>query len=105
MILSSYSECPVLKSLTDSTALKNAVKVSVGDFSGGPIVKNPPLNAGDMGLILGWGTRIPRAMGQLTLHATLTTEPIQQQKILHGTAKTWCNHKECVCVFFKGQCG
>ena len=52
------------------------------------MVKNPPLNAGDMGLVLGWGTRIPHAMGQLTLHATVTTEPILQQKILHGTTKT-----------------
>ena len=56
----------VLKSLTDSTALKNAVKVSVGDFSGGPMVKNLPCNAGDMGSIPGWGTKIPHPEGQLS---------------------------------------
>ena len=78
----------VLKSLTDSTALKNAVKVSVGDFSGGPMVKNPPLNAGDMALVLGWGTRSPHAMGRLTPHATVTNEPMLQQKVLHVTTKT-----------------
>ena len=29
------------------------------DFSGGPVVKNLPFNAGDMGPIPGWGTKIP----------------------------------------------
>ena len=31
------------------------------DFPGGPVVKNPPSNARDMGLIPGWGTKIPQA--------------------------------------------
>ena len=35
------------------------------DFPGGPMVKNPPSKAGDTGLIPGWGTKIPHAMGQL----------------------------------------
>ena len=30
------------------------------------MVKNPPSNAGDVGLILGRGTRIPHAVGQLS---------------------------------------
>ena len=46
----------------------------VWDFPGGPVVKNPPSNAGDMGLIPGRGTKIPHATGQLSLHAA-TTEP------------------------------
>ena len=29
------------------------------DFPGGPVVKNLPCNAGDMGSILGQGTKIP----------------------------------------------
>ena len=29
------------------------------------MVKNPPANAGDVGLIPGQGTKIPPAMGQL----------------------------------------
>ena len=37
-----------------------------------PVVKNPPSNAGDMGLIPGRGTKIPHAMGQLSPHATTT---------------------------------
>ena len=35
------------------------------DFPGGPVVKNPPSNAGDMGTILGGGTKILHATGQL----------------------------------------
>ena len=42
------------------------------DFPGGPVVKNPPSNAGDVGLIPGQGTKIPHAMGQLSPHATTT---------------------------------
>ena len=36
------------------------------DFSGGPVVKNPPSNAGDAGSIPGWGTKILHATGQLS---------------------------------------
>ena len=38
------------------------------------MVKNPPSNAGDVGSISGRGTKIPHAVGQLSLRAT-TTEP------------------------------
>ena len=37
------------------------------DFPGGPVVKNTPCNAGDLGLIRGWGTKILHAAGQLSL--------------------------------------
>ena len=40
------------------------------------MVKSPPSNAGDAGSILGQGTKIPHAAGQLSLHAT-TTEPMR----------------------------
>ena len=39
---------------------------------GGPVVKNPPSNARDMGSIPGWGTKITHAMGQLRPCATTT---------------------------------
>ena len=39
------------------------------DFPGGPVVKNPPYNAGDKGSIPGWGTKIPHAAGQLSPRA------------------------------------
>ena len=35
------------------------------DFTGGSVVKNPPSNARDVGLIPGLGTKIPHAVGQL----------------------------------------
>ena len=45
------------------------------------MVKNPPYNAGDVGLIPGRGTKIPHAAGQLSpcattrAHVLQTTEP------------------------------
>ena len=42
------------------------------DFPGGPVVKNPPSNAGDTGSIPGQGTKIPHAVGQLSPCATTT---------------------------------
>ena len=42
------------------------------DFPGGPVVKNPPYNAGDAGSIPGQGTKIPHAAGQLSRLATTT---------------------------------
>ena len=38
-----------------------------GDFPGGPVVKNLPTNAGEVCSISGPGTKIPHAMGQLSL--------------------------------------
>ena len=43
-------------------------------FPGGSVVKSLPANAGDMGLILGWG-KIPHASEQLSLGAT-SVEPV-----------------------------
>ena len=36
----------------------------------GPVVKNPPYNAREAGLILGWGTKIPHAVEKLSPQAT-----------------------------------
>ena len=44
------------------------------DFPGGRVVKNPPCNAGDVGLIPGQGTKIPHAVEQLSPFLK-TTEP------------------------------
>ena len=49
-------------------------KPNYWDFPSGPMVKNPHSNAGDMGSIPGWGTKIPHAVGQLS-PCTTTTEP------------------------------
>ena len=40
------------------------------DFPGGPMVKNPPSNAGDVGSIPGQGSKSPHAEGQLSLRAS-----------------------------------
>ena len=45
----------------------------VGDFPGGPVVKNSPSNAEEVGSIPGQETKIPYAVGQLSLHRA--TEP------------------------------
>ena len=42
------------------------------DFAGGPRVKNPHANAGDMDSIPTQGTKIPHAKGQQSLWATAT---------------------------------
>ena len=49
------------------------------DFPGGPGVKNPPCNAGYVGLTPGWGTKISHATKQLSPH-TATTEPVHLNK-------------------------
>ena len=38
------------------------LKYDTGNFPGGPVVKNPPSNAGDAGSIPGQGTKIPHAV-------------------------------------------
>ena len=44
----------------------------IRDFPGGPVLKNPPYNARDSGLIPGQGTKIPLSAGQLSPRATTT---------------------------------
>ena len=56
-------------------------------FPGGPVVKNPRCNVGDVGLIPGRGTKIPHAMGQLSPHIA-TTDYTCQEKIPGAATKT-----------------
>ena len=77
-----------------------------GDFPGGPVIKNPPSNAGDAGSIPGRGTKIPHATGQLSLHAA-TTEPTHlgarvpqlERENAHATTreKPVCSNEEPTC--------
>ena len=48
--------------------LEQVKAICARDYPGGPVVKNPPCNAGDLGSIRGWGTKIPHATEQLSLH-------------------------------------
>ena len=67
---------PVVQSFPHS-GLNNThlQKYFPGDFSGGPVVENPPCNVGDTGSIPGQGTKIPHDRGQLSL-SIATTEPM-----------------------------
>ena len=38
------------------------IKKGAGNFYGGPVVRNPPCDAGDIGSIPGPGTKIPHAV-------------------------------------------
>ena len=49
------------------------------DFPGGPGVKNLPSIAGKLGSILGQGTKIPHAVGQLS-PCSITTEPMEHNE-------------------------
>ena len=64
------------------------------DFSSGPVVKNPPSNAGHVGSIPGQGTKIPLAF------CLTTTEPagsrvhvLQLEKCPHAATKTQHSQK------------
>ena len=58
--------------------------IALGDFPGGPVVKNPPSSADGEGLIPGWGTKIPHATEQLSLRALEPTHAAQLES-LHTT--------------------
>ena len=51
---------------TTSLSHQLCQKSSNGDFPGGPVVMNLPCNAGNGGSIPGRGTKIPRAVEQLS---------------------------------------
>ena len=52
-----------------------------GDFLGGPVAKNLPSNAGDMGSIPGQGTKIPHTAGQLSSTAATGEACMPQQRL------------------------
>ena len=43
-------------------AIINSAAVTISDFPGGSVIKNPPANAGDVGLILGWKDPLEEGM-------------------------------------------
>ena len=54
---------------------------SAGDFPGGPVVKNPPANAGDLGLILGWEDPLEKEMAT---HSSVLAGKSHGQRSLAG---------------------
>ena len=65
--LSSIVLVYISHSLPESHSLRHYKKVRLRirnrDFPGGPVVKTLPSNAGGVGSIPGWGTKIPHAVG------------------------------------------
>ena len=47
------------------------------DFASGPVVKNPPSDAGDVDSTPGQGTKIPHTMWQLGPHATIKIDAVK----------------------------
>ena len=63
------------------------------DFSGGPMVKNSPANAGDLGSIPDLGTKIPTySEPTKPTHAT-TTEAHCALELEHCNKRSHCNEK------------
>ena len=47
--------------ILEKSTINNVIKIFLGDFPGGAVVKNPPANAGDMGSSPGPGrSRMPQ---------------------------------------------
>ena len=62
-------------------ALSRPQECPFWDFLGGPVVKNLPSNARDLGLIPGRGAKISHVVGQLeSLSATMKTQQSQNSK-------------------------
>ena len=58
------------------------------DFPGGPVVKNPSSNAGDVGPIPVWGTKISYTEGQLSPHTPATEPACQNFRSPRASMKT-----------------
>ena len=62
-----------------------------GDFSGGPVVENPPSNAGDAVSIPGRETEIPHAARQLSPCTATREKPVCRNK-----EPVRCRERSCV---------
>ena len=67
----------------ERSSVSSFIKGITGDFPGGPVLKNPPYNAGGEALIPGQGTKIPHATEQLDPHVATT-------ELLHHSEDTTC---------------
>ena len=60
----------------------------LGDFPGGPPIKNLPFNAGDMNPIPGWRSKIPRASKQLSPCTSATeTASMTREALCHNSSR------------------
>ena len=71
------------------------------DFPGGSVVKNPPANTGDTGLIPGLG-RYPGGGNGNSLHYSCLENPMDRGAwwaVTHGVAKSWARLSMHACVY------
>ena len=73
--------------------LEDGTDGTLGDFLGGPVVENPPSNAGDMGSNPGQGTKIPHAQGQLDPCVPQLLSPPVTTKIACAATETQHSQK------------
>ena len=67
------------------TSIGKTQVLGLGDFPGSPVVKNLSSNAGDLGLIPGWGSKISHTSEQISPH------PITMRKRAETKYPTWHN--------------
>ena len=56
------------------------MNIRLRDFPGGPVVENPPSDAGDGGSIPDRRTKVPHAVGRLSPHAAAREESTRHNK-------------------------
>jgi len=71
-------------------------EVSLGDYTGGPVLKNPPCNAGDMGSNPGEGTKIPHATERLS-PGTATTKLKCSKAYMPQLESSWAGAPKPTC--------
>ena len=69
---------------------EKSASINHQDFPDGPVVKDSPCNAGYMGSIPGWETKIPQASGQLN-PCGVTIEPAASEFLCHNEDSACCN--------------
>ena len=89
----SHTPPPKTQSMKEVNNLDFIKINSSRDFPGGPVVKNPPSNAGDMGLILSPGTKAARQLKPVHRNCrACTLEPVHHTatRSLHAATKNMC---------------
>ena len=84
-----------LSALTEEHLLWGSAKsTSLGDFPAGPVVQTLPSDVAHVGLTPGWGTKIPHAVGQLSLSATSREGRVPQpEKLVPRNEEPACCHE------------
>ena len=86
-----FHHCHFAISVTHKLMKSFLKKPAIQDFPGAPVVQNMPCNAGNVGSISGWGTKIPHAVGATKPVCQNYRTCTLQQKIPLVTTKTQCS--------------